>query len=69
MGALFIDMAYLKMSDYENSCIGYRRKKNGRLYNIKVTEQLRELLAPHIKDKSKDNSFFYGNRIKIFSKK
>jgi len=55
MGASFIDMAYLKMSDYENDRIGYRRKKNGRLYNIKVSEQLRELLAPYIEGKSKND--------------
>ncbi len=55
MGASFIDMAYLQLSDYVNGRIRYKRKKNGRLYNIKVSKQLTILLAPYLVGKSKDD--------------
>jgi integrase len=43
-GMSFVDMAYLKKSDCKNGTIRYRRKKTGRIIELKVTSQLRELI-------------------------
>ena len=52
-GMSFVDMAYLKKSDYKNGILRYRRKKTGRIIEVKVTRQLRTLIdffAPMTRD-------------------
>ena len=51
-GMSFVDMAYLKKKDLKYSTIRYRRKKTGRIIELKVTKQLRKIidtLAPMAK--------------------
>ncbi len=55
MGASFIDMAYLKVADYREGRVKYKRKKTGGLYNVKVSKQLKLLLAPYLEGKSKED--------------
>lgn len=54
MGISFADMAQLKVSNIHDDRIFYKRGKTKKEYSIKVTEQLRTLLEPYIKGKSKD---------------
>ncbi len=51
-GMSFVDMAYLKKKDVKNGTIRYRRKKTGRMIELKVTKQLYKIidtLAPMTK--------------------
>jgi len=47
-GMNFADMAFLKKSDILDDRIHYRRRKTSRLYDIKVSDELREILAFYI---------------------
>lgn len=44
MGASFVDVAFLKMSDIVDERIEYKRRKTGRLHSIKITAALQTLL-------------------------
>ncbi|MBD2704707.1 site-specific integrase [Spirosoma sp. BT702] len=48
-GMNFADMAYLEKSSIENGRIRYRRRKTGKLYDIKITPQLEGILGHYIK--------------------
>lgn len=56
MGASFIDLAFLKVSDIRDGRVEYRRRKTGQLHSIKITESLNEILTKYLQDK-KDNDF------------
>ncbi len=47
-GLNFADLAYLKKTDVANGRVHYRRKKTGKLYDIKVTENLQHILSHYI---------------------
>jgi len=44
-GMNFTDMAYLLKSDIQNGRVLYRRKKTGKLYDIKITDALQKILS------------------------
>ena len=50
-GMPFIDMAFLKIKDIADGRIKYQRKKTAKQYNIKLTEQVIELLSYYTLDK------------------
>ncbi len=54
----FTDMAYLKVSNVINGRIKFRRKKTGKLFDIKITGQLSEILNIYLKGKSRDDFIF-----------
>lgn len=47
-GMNFADMAYLEKSSIENGRIRYRRRKTGKLYDIKITPALEKILNYYI---------------------
>lgn len=53
-GMSFIDMAFLKVENIRNGRIRFQRKKTSKLYDIKITEPLKEILNFYTKDKSSD---------------
>jgi len=55
MGASFVDMAHLKVSNIEYDRIRYRRQKTKQWYDIKITEGLAELLHPYLRGKSHED--------------
>lgn len=55
MGTSFIDLAFLKLSDIKNRRIAYKRKKTGKLYSIKITPPLLEILNRYTMDKSAED--------------
>ncbi len=58
MGMSFIDMAFLRVSNLVDGRIKFQRKKTSKLYDIKITEQLKELLSFYLKEKSADDFVF-----------
>lgn len=52
MGASFIDLAFLKLSNIVNGRIEYRRRKTGQLHSIKITPPLQDILDRYIENKS-----------------
>jgi len=57
-GMPFIDLAFLKMKDIQDGRVKYKRKKTAKQYNIKLTDQVLELLAHYTKDKEPDDFIF-----------
>lgn len=57
-GIPFMDMAYLKLSNIKNGRIIYQRKKTSKSYDIKISEQLYQILVFYLKDKSKQDYIF-----------
>lgn len=57
-GMNFMDMVYLKTSNIINGRIKYRRRKTAKLYDIKITEQLQEILNFYTNGKSDDEYVF-----------
>lgn len=55
MGASFVDLAFLKVSDIRNGRVEYKRKKTGRLHSIKITAPLRDILDPYLEGKAPDD--------------
>lgn len=51
-GMSFIDMAFLKKSDLEGGHVSYRRRKTGRLLNIKWTKEMQQILAKYPENNS-----------------
>jgi integrase len=47
-GMNFMDMAFLKKEDIKNGRITYRRKKTSKLYDIKLSENLKKILSYYI---------------------
>lgn len=44
-GMNFTDMAYLRKEDIQHGRIQYRRKKTGKIYDIKISDSLKALFA------------------------
>lgn len=63
-GMNFIDMAFLRVSDLSNVSdqsngrIKYRRRKTSKLYDIKVNDQLKQILDFYLTDKQSDDFIF-----------
>jgi site-specific recombinase XerD len=57
-GMNFTDMAYLQLSNIIDGRIRFRRKKTGKLYDIKITVQLREILDIYLVGKTKEDYIF-----------
>jgi integrase len=57
-GMNFADMAYLEKSDIENGRIKYRRRKTGKLYDIKITPPLEKILLHYIQQ-NPDSRFVF----------
>ncbi len=57
-GMNFTDMAYLQVNNIVNGRIKFRRKKTGKLYDIKITEQLTEILNIYLKGKKAEDYIF-----------
>ncbi|MEM8893172.1 MAG: site-specific integrase [Bacteroidota bacterium] len=51
MGASFVDMANLKLNNQVDGRIQYRRRKTGKYYDIKITDQLATILNIYTKGK------------------
>jgi len=57
-GMNFTDMAYLLKADIQNGRVLYRRKKTGKLYDIKITEGLQKILSYYQK-KFSDSEYVF----------
>ena len=57
-GMSFVDMAFLKVKDIAGDRIRYRRQKTGRLYDLKMTDNLKEILSYYLKEKSSNDFIF-----------
>ncbi len=57
-GIPFMDMAFLKLSNIKNGRIVYQRKKTSKSYDIKISEQLYQILIFYLRDKSKQDYIF-----------
>lgn len=58
MGASFVDLAFLKVGDIRNGRVEYKRKKTGRLYSIKITAPLQDILDPYLEKKAPNDFVF-----------
>ncbi|MEM7368722.1 MAG: site-specific integrase [Bacteroidota bacterium] len=57
-GISFMDLAFLQVENIVNDRVQYRRRKTGKLYDIKLTEQLSEILSYYIADKNPQDFIF-----------
>lgn len=57
-GMPFADFAQLRMSDIIDGRIYYQRKKTDKPYNIKITDEIREIFEIYTKGKKKDDFIF-----------
>lgn len=57
-GMNFKDMAYVKKTDLRNGRIFYRRNKTGKLYDIRVTGGLKEILDYYLTDRLSSDFIF-----------
>ena len=57
-GMSYIDMAFLKVSDLSKGRVAYKRKKSGKEYDIKVSEQLQAILDFYTQNKEQDQFVF-----------
>lgn len=57
-GMNFTDMAFLKKENIVNGRIRFRRKKTGKIYDIKITRQLQEILDIYLKGKESEDYIF-----------
>ncbi len=46
-GMSFVDMAYLKKTDLDNSCLTYRRKKTGQLLTMEWTCHMQDIISKY----------------------
>lgn len=54
-GMSFIDMAFLKMSNIVDGRVKFQRKKTSKLYDIKITPQMKQMLDFYFLGKKKDD--------------
>ncbi|MEX0288377.1 MAG: site-specific integrase [Flavobacteriaceae bacterium] len=54
-GMSFVDMCFLKLENIVAGRVQLQRKKTGKIYNIKITESLQELLDFYIQGKSRED--------------
>lgn len=57
-GMNFADMAFLEKSAVEHGRVRYRRRKTGKLYDIRITPQLEKILA-HYMQQDPDSKFVF----------
>ena len=57
-GMNFTDMAFLKVENIIDGRIRFRRKKTGKLYDIKITKQLQEILDIYLEGKEVEEYLF-----------
>jgi site-specific recombinase XerD len=57
-GIPFIDLAFLKLRDIQDGRLKYKRKKTAKQYNIKLTDQVVELLSNYTEGKGPDDFIF-----------
>jgi site-specific recombinase XerD len=57
-GISFIDIAFLKLENVVSGRIRFQRRKTSKLYDIKITDQLTEILSFYIKNKTKEEFIF-----------
>ncbi len=57
-GMNYTDMAFLKKIDLQNGRISYRRKKTSKIYDIKITPSLEEILSYYM-DKNPDTEYVF----------
>ncbi|WP_077923527.1 site-specific integrase [Spirosoma sp. 209] len=57
-GMNFADMAYLEKNAVENGRVRYRRRKTGKLYDIKITPQLESILVYYMQQ-NPDSKFVF----------
>ena len=57
-GISFMDMAFLKLENIVNDRIKFQRSKTGKLYDIKITDHLKEIFSIYTKGKEKDHYIF-----------
>ncbi|HMG15491.1 MAG TPA: site-specific integrase, partial [Saprospiraceae bacterium] len=55
MGASFVDLAFMKLSNIKEGRIEYKRKKTGHLHSIVISEPLKKLFKPYLKGKGADD--------------
>jgi integrase/recombinase XerD len=57
-GMNFTDMAYLKLENIVDNRLKFRRKKTGKLFDIKITNTLKEILSIYTQGKSQEDYIF-----------
>ena len=57
-GMNFTDMAYLKLENIVDNRLKFRRKKTGKLFDIKITDTLREILNIYTEGKQRNDYIF-----------
>jgi len=57
-GMSFIDLSFLKMENIINGRIKFQRKKTSKIYDIKITDELKEIMAFYIHEKEKNDYIF-----------
>ncbi len=57
-GISFMDMAFLKLENIVNDRIRFQRAKTGKLYDIKITDQLQEIFSIYTNGKEKNQFVF-----------
>lgn len=57
-GISFVDLAFLKGQNIKDSRLTYRRKKTGKLYDIRLTDQMTEIINHYKGDKGKADFIF-----------
>ncbi len=65
MGASFVDLAFLKIENIREGRIEYKRKKVGKLYSIKITQPLQEILDKYLDGKNSDDFILNVIRNKV----
>lgn len=57
-GMNFSDMAFLKKTDIRDGRVQYRRRKTGKLYDIKITDALNKIFS-HYSEQTADSDFIF----------
>ncbi len=55
MGAPFVDLAFLKLSNIVDGRVQYKRQKTGKFYDIKITDNLRPIIDYYVQGKAIDD--------------
>ena len=55
MGAPFIDLAFLRINQIVDGRLQYKRRKTGKFYDIKISENAEIILSQYIKGKEKED--------------
>ncbi|WP_335965065.1 site-specific integrase [Galbibacter sp. PAP.153] len=58
-GMSFVDLAFLKKKNIVNGRVQFRRKKTSKIYDIKISGQLHEILKYYLEGKKKEDFIFH----------